>query len=194
MNYGTVTLLMIIEGSFIPMPSELVIPPAAWKAAEGDMNVFLVVFFGTLGAVIGSLINYVLAYFLGRKIVYAFAQTRFAHLCLITPEKIEHAEKYFVAHGRSSTFIGRLIPGVRQLISIPAGLAKMPLRPFLLYTFLGAFMWNIVLASLGYFLYTQQDLLNLYLKELSYGLLVIGVVFVGYLIFQGIRRKKRKSA
>ena len=193
MSYGTVMLLMAIESTFLPMPSELVIPPAAWLAAKGDMNFFLVVIAGTLGALIGSLINYLLAFFLGRKIVYAFANTKFAHLCMVTPEKIQKAEAYFIAHGRSSTFIGRLVPGVRHLISIPAGLAKMPLKTFMLFTFIGAGLWNIILSLLGYFLYSQQDLLTKYFKEISYSLLGAGVLFLVYLVIQGIIKKKKRQ-
>jgi membrane protein DedA with SNARE-associated domain len=189
-SYLTIFLLMAIEGSFIPFPSEVVIPPAAWKAAQGDLNVFLVVISGTLGALFGSLINYYLGYYLGRKLVYSFADTRLARMLLITPEKIEKAEHYFVKHGRSSTFIGRLVPGVRQLISIPAGLAKMPIKDFILFTLLGAGIWNIILAAMGYFLYSQQELLHLYYKELSYAMLVLGVLFVGYLVYNGLKKKK----
>ena len=193
MSYGTIMLLMTIESTFLPMPSELVIPPAAWKAAEGDLNIFLVILFGTLGALIGSLINYTLSYFLGRKIVYAFANTKFANMCMVTPERIQKAEQYFISHGRSSTFIGRLVPGVRHLISIPAGLAKMPLKTFMLFTFIGAGLWNIILAILGYFLYSQQELLNNYFKEISYGLLILGSGFAIYLIVQGIKMKNKKN-
>jgi membrane protein DedA with SNARE-associated domain len=193
MSYGTVMLLMTIESTFLPMPSEFVIPPAAWLAAKGEMNIFLIIIAGTTGALIGSLINYLLSYFLGRKIVYAFANTRLAHLCMVTPEKIQKAEKYFIAHGRSSTFIGRLVPGVRHLISIPAGLAKMPLKTFMLFTFIGAGLWNIILSLLGYFLYSQQELLNKYFKEISYILLIAGILFIIYLIIQGIKRKKRNN-
>jgi len=189
-SYLTIFLLMAIEGSFIPFPSEVVIPPAAWKAAQGDLNVFLVVISGTVGALFGSLINYYLGYYLGRKLVYSFADTRLARMLLITPEKIEKAEHYFVKHGRSSTFIGRLVPGVRQLISIPAGLAKMPIKDFILFTLLGAGIWNIILAAMGYFLYSQQELLHLYYKELSYAMLVLGVLFVAYLVYNGLKKKK----
>ena len=138
----------------------------------------------------GSLINYGLSYFLGRKIVYAFANTRFARMCLLTPEKVEKAEYYFVSHGHSSTFIGRLVPVIRHLISIPAGLSKMPIKDFILYTILGAGIWNTILGALGYFLYSQQQLLNMYFKEISYGLLAIGGLFAVYLIFQAIYKKR----
>ena len=140
LNYWTITLLMAIESSFIPFPSEVVVPPAAYKAAGGnsDLNVFLVVIFATIGANIGAIINYYIAYFVGRPLVYKFANSRFGHMCLIDEAKVQNAEHYFDKHGALSTFIGRLIPAVRQLISIPAGLAKMKLSTFLLYTTLGS--------------------------------------------------------
>ena len=130
LNYWTITLLMTIESSFIPFPSEVVVPPAAYKAA---VNEELIVLFATLGANLGAIINYYLARWLGRPIVYKFANSRFGHMCLIDEAKVQHAEEYFDKHGALSTFIGRLIPAVRQLISIPAGLARMKLHTFLLH-------------------------------------------------------------
>lgn len=192
MNYGTITLLMAIESSFIPFPSEIVIPPAAWKAASGELNIYLVVAFSTLGCLIGALFNYYIAYFLGRKIVYSLAETKIARLFLIKKESIEKAENYFVKHGRSSTLIGRLVPGVRQLISIPAGLAKMNMRDFLIYTTIGSTLWNICLAILGYSFYSQKERLEMYYKELSIAVLLLGVGFVIYLVVKA--RKKRKAA
>ena len=168
LNYFTVALLMAIESTFIPLPSEVVVPFAAYKAAQGDLNVFLVVFFGTVGALSGSLINYTLAYYLGRPIVYSFAESRVGKLFLLSREKVEHAENYFLKNGKTSTFIGRLIPGVRHLISIPAGLAKMNLRDFMLYTFVGAGIWNIILAIIGYYLYEMRDLIFPYLEYILY--------------------------
>lgn len=190
MNYFTITALMAVESSFIPFPSEVVIPPAAWKAAQGDLNFWLVVFFGTLGAVIGALFNYYFAKFLGQRLIYAFADTRFAHMCMIDRSKIEKAEQYFVKHGKTSTFIGRLVPGIRQLISIPAGLASMPLKPFILYTTLGSALWNLILAVMGYYLYSQKELLETYYTELSILMLVLGVGFIAYLVYQGMKKKK----
>ena len=147
LNYWTITLLMAIESSFIPFPSEVVVPPTAWKAANNDnMNIYLVVLFATIGANIGALINYYLAKWLGRPIIYKYANSRFGHMCLIDEAKVQHAEEYFDKHGAVSTFVGRLIPAVRQLISIPAGLARMKLGTFLLYTTLGAGLWNSILA------------------------------------------------
>jgi membrane protein DedA with SNARE-associated domain len=195
LNYWTITLLMAIESSFIPFPSEVVVPPAAWKAASSsEMNVVLVVFFATLGANIGALINYFLAKWLGRPIVYRFANSRIGHMCLITEEKVRHAEVYFDEHGAMSTFIGRLIPAVRQLISIPAGLAQMHLGKFILYTTLGSGLWNTILAFLGYYLSkvpgieTEEQLLQQvtkYSHEIGYCFLAIGVLIVGYLIYKG---------
>lgn len=192
LNYWTITLLMAIESSFIPFPSEVVVPPAAYKAAGGsDMNVFLVVFFATLGANIGALFNYYLAYFVGRPIVYKFANSRFGHMCLIDEDKVKNAEHYFEKHGALSTFIGRLIPAVRQLISIPAGLAKMKLSTFLLYTTLGAGIWNTILAAIGYYLQSvvpEDQLLETvskYSHELGYVFIGIGIFIVGYLIYKG---------
>ena len=152
LNYWTITLLMTIESSFIPFPSEVVVPPAAYKAAVNEeLNIYLVVLFATLGANLGAIINYYLARWLGRPIVYKFANSRFGHMCLIDEAKVQHAEEYFDKHGALSTFIGRLIPAVRQLISIPAGLARMKLHTFLIYTTLGAGLWNTILAAIGYF-------------------------------------------
>ena len=198
LNYWTITLLMAIESSFIPFPSEVVVPPAAWKSAsDSSMNVFLVVFFATLGANIGALINYYLSRWLGRPIVYKFANSRIGHLCLIDEAKVKRAEDYFAEHGALSTFIGRLIPAVRQLISIPAGLSKMKLSTFILYTTLGAGIWNSILAAIGYYLSnvpgieTEEQLLmqvNKYSHEIGYGFIVLGVVIVGYLIYKGMKK------
>jgi membrane protein DedA with SNARE-associated domain len=189
-NYGTITLLMSIESSFIPFPSEIVVPPAAWKAAQGELNIGLVVFFSTLGALIGALFNYYVALLIGRKLIYKFADTRLANLLLINPAGIEKAENYFIKHGKSSTFIGRFVPAIRQLISLPAGLARMKLGDFLMYTILGSMLWNIILAALGYFLYSQRELLDKYYKEISWGFIVLAVLFVAYLIFKAFSYKK----
>ena len=117
----------------------VVVPPAAYLAVQrGDMNIFMIVLVATAGALAGALINYVLSLLIGRPIVYAFANSRFGHACLINQEKVEKAERYFDQHGAVSTFVGRLIPAVRQLISIPAGIARMNIWVFCLYTTLGA--------------------------------------------------------
>jgi membrane protein DedA with SNARE-associated domain len=175
LNYLSVALLMAIESTFLPLPSEVVIPFAAFKAAQGDLNVFFVVIAGTFGALSGSLINYSLAYYLGRPLVYKFAGSRVGKLFLLSEEKIIHAEDYFKRNGKSSTFIGRLVPGIRHLISIPAGLAKMNLRDFMLFTFIGAGMWNIILAIIGYYLYEIRNQIFPYLGHI---LLAFGAAFV----------------
>lgn len=188
-NYFTITLLMAIESSFVPLPSEVVIPPAIWKAASGELNMYLVVLFATFGAIIGAMFNYLMARWLGRVIVYSLAESKVGKLFLLNRAKVEHAEAYFNRHGKSSTFIGRLIPGIRHLISIPAGLAKMNIKQFVFYTAMGSGIWHIILAALSYYLYSQQELLQKYMTELSVFLLVIGMLFVIYLIIK-YRKKK----
>jgi membrane protein DedA with SNARE-associated domain len=189
-NYFTITLLMVVESSFIPFPSEVVVPVAAWKAYQGELNIWLVMLFSTLGALIGACINYVLSVTLGRALIYKFADTRFAHFCLIDREKVEKSEAYFRKNGNVSTFVGRFIPGIRQLISIPAGLAKMKFGAFCLYTTLGAAMWNIILAGLGYVAHGQMDIIKKYNTELTYILVALGVLFVAWLVYSGMKRKR----
>jgi len=190
LNYFTIALLMAIESTFIPLPSEIVVPFAAYKAAQGDLNVFFVILFGTIGALTGSLINYTLSYYLGRPIVYAFAESKAGKLFFLSKEKVQHAENYFLKNGKTSTFIGRLIPGIRHLISIPAGLAKMNLRDFMLYTFAGAGIWNIILAVIGYYLYEMREQIFPYLEYILY---LAGVVFVIYLIIRVRKNGKKKN-
>jgi membrane protein DedA with SNARE-associated domain len=202
LNYGSITLLMTVESSFIPFPSEVVVPPAAYTACLEEsslhisphnwLNVFIVVLFATLGALIGALINYYLAVFLGRPAIYWFADSKLGHLFMLNGTKIKKAEDYFIAHGVSSTLIGRLIPVIRQLISIPAGLAKMKIVPFIAYTALGAFIWNVILALLGYAAHGQKDLIDRYSHEISWGLVGLGVLFVGYLVVKSVRKRKKE--
>lgn len=201
LNYWTVMIFMIIESSFIPFPSEIVVTPAAYKAANGEMNIYLVVFFSTIGAILGSLFNYYVAKWLGRPIIYKFANSKFGHLCLIDEQKILQAERYFEKHGSISTFIGRLLPGIRQLISIPAGLAKMKMGKFLLYTTLGAGIWNVILAALGYFLSkvpgieTEEQVLEkvtTYSHEIGWSLLIVVVLAIAYFVFKAYKRKSKQ--
>ena len=198
LNYWVVTIFMAIESSFIPFPSEVVVPPAAWKSmADESMNIVLVVAFATLGADIGALINYYLAKWLGRPIVYRFAESRLGHICLIDRNKVEKAEQYFRGHGASSTFFGRLVPAVRQLISIPAGLSGMNVGKFLLFTSIGAGLWNTILALLGYLIYrftdikTTEDVYLLsskYSHELGYVILAVVAVVVAVIIYKARKR------
>ena len=200
LNYWTVTLLMTIESSFIPFPSEVVVPPAAWLAATGssDLNIYLVVLFATLGACIGALVNYYLALWLGRPIMYKFVNSRVGHMCLLNEEKLKHAEAYFEKHGSISTLVGRLITVVRQLISIPAGLARMNIWKFIVFTTLGAGIWNVVLAIIGWSLakvpgiQTKEQLLervNEHSHVIGYSILIVVVAVLAVLIYKGSRKK-----
>ncbi|MBQ5716070.1 MAG: DedA family protein [Alistipes sp.] len=195
LNYWTITLLMTIESSFIPFPSEVVVPPAAYKAAStGEMNVWLVIFFSTLGAEFGALINYLLALWLGKPIVYKFANSRFGHMCLIDQAKVETAENFFLKYGVAATLTGRLVPAVRQLISIPAGLAKMNLAKFMLFTAIGAGAWNSVLAGLGYYLESvvPEDQLiatvSEYSHEIGVAIIIAVVAVVAFLVYKGWKK------
>ncbi len=196
LNYWTVALLMAIESSFIPFPSEVVVPPAAYMAAAtGELNVWLVIVFATLGALIGALVNYGLALWLGKPIVYKFANSRFGHMCLIDQAKVEKAESFFIKYGVTATLVGRLVPAVRQLISIPAGLARMNLPKFMLFTSLGAGLWNAVLAALGYYLESivpeEQliDTVTRYSHEIGYGIIAVVAVALGIVIYKGLKKR-----
>ena len=195
LNYWTITLLMAIESSFIPFPSEVVVPPAAYKAAAtGELNVWLVILSATLGALIGAFINYFLALWLGKPIVYKFANSRLGHMCLLDEQKIVKAEEFFVRHGVVATLIGRLVPAVRQLISIPAGLARMNIAKFALYTAIGAGLWNAVLAAMGYYLESvvpEDQLLatvTKYSHEIGYGILAVVVIALAIIIYKGVKK------
>ena len=196
-NYLFVFVFMTIESSFIPFPSEVVVPPAAYLACTGtDMNFGLVIAFATLGALTGAFINYYLALWIGRPIVYRFANSRLGHACLIDQAKVEKAEAYFEKKGAISTFVGRLIPAVRQLISIPAGLARMNIGVFALFTTLGAGIWNIILAGLGYWLSLHVsreelfDAIEKYNSYLTYAGYAIGVFCVAYILWNAFKTKK----
>ena len=198
-SYLFVFIFMVIESSFLPFPSEVVVPPAAYLAMQrGDMNIFAVVLVATAGALVGALINYVLSLLIGRPIVYAFANSRFGHACLINQAKVEKAESYFDKHGAVSTFVGRLIPAVRQLISIPAGIARMNIWVFCLYTSLGALVWNAILAGLGWWLSLHVSLDELYAavekynSYLSLGGLILLVLCVLYILYNAFKKKHDK--
>ena len=201
LNYWVVTLFMAIESSFIPFPSEVVVPPAAWKAMDPDsgLNFVLVIVFATIGADLGALVNYYIAKWLGRPIIYRFADSRIGHMCLIDRAAVEKAESFFRDHGAASTFFGRLVPAVRQLISIPAGLAGMKISKFLLYTTIGAGVWNTVLAFIGWGIYTYTDYKTTndvyqqalkYSHELGYIILGLAVVIVAFLVYKGLKKNK----
>lgn len=201
-TYLFVFLFMTLESSFIPFPSEVVVPPAAYVActnigAGEDMNVWMVIVFATLGALAGAFINYFLALWVGRPLVYRFADTRFAHACLIDRQKVDRAEAYFDRHGAASTFFGRLIPVIRQLISIPAGISRMNIGTFALFTALGGFIWNAILGALGYWLgqtIPPEDLFDKveeYNKYLTYGGFILAGLIVIYILWNAFRKQNK---
>lgn len=201
-NYLFVFVFMVVESSFIPFPSEVVVPPAAYLActntgAGADMNIWLVVIVATTGALVGAFINYYIALWIGRPVVYSFADSRFGHMLMINREKVVKAEEYFDKHGAVSTFVGRLIPAIRQLISIPAGISKMNVGQFALYTSLGAGVWNGILALLGYWLslsvapdqlFEKVEEYNKYLTYAGYGL---ALVCLGFILWNAFKPKKK---
>lgn len=198
LNYPTIFFLMMLESTVVPVPSELVVSPAAYHAAGGNLNMWLVILFATLGADLGATINYVVAYYVGRPVIYRFANSRLGHLCLLNQEKVEKSEKYFDNHGKLATITGRLIPGIRHLISIPAGLAKMHYGHFLLYTTVGAGVWNIILAALGWYLHTIVPEEQLHDKILEYGdyikYIIIAIVLVAAIYFIVKKQIKKRSS
>ncbi|MEI7505022.1 MAG: DedA family protein [Paludibacter sp.] len=191
-NYYSITALMACESSILPVPSEMVIPPAVYIAMEpeSNLNIFLIVLFGTIGALIGASFNYVMSMWLGRLVIYKFADSKVGKVLMLSSEKIKKSEKFFNDHGKTSTFIGRLIPVVRHLISIPAGLSKMNYLSFMLYTVLGAGIWNVILAAMGYLAHGQQDMINKYSHQLSYVFVAIGAILLVWLILKSVRKKK----
>lgn len=197
MSYVAVGALMTLESSFIPFPSEVVIPPAVYVAANpgsaGGMKIWLVVVAGTIGALLGALLNYFLSMWLGRPIIYAFAESKVGRMLQLSKEKIERAEVYFNKHGAVSTLVGRFIPVIRQLVSIPAGLARMNLGGFILFTTIGAFAWNCILALLGWLAYKAADptVIEKYSQQLSWIIIGLFAAIVAFLVVRH-RINKRK--
>lgn len=200
LNYGWVVLLMAIESSFIPFPSEVVMIPAAYMAcADGQMSIPMIILCGTAGAMLGAYVNYCLSLWLGRPIIYKFANSRFGHMCLIDQQKVEKAEQYFDKHGAISTLIGRMIPAIRQLISIPAGLARMNFGSFSLYTCLGAAIWNAILVGIGVACHKAVDKETLittishYSHIIGYTAIALCILIIAYLIWQGVKHPDGNS-
>ena len=185
LNYGTIWFLMLLESTVVPVPSELVVSPAAYHAAGGHLNIFLVILFATIGADCGATINYLAGYYLGRPIIYRFANSKWGKMCLLNQKKVEKSEEYFNNHGMVATITGRLIVGIRHLISIPAGLAKMTFWKFLLYTTIGAGIWNCILAALGWYLHAVVPEDQLTDKIMEYGD-VITYTIIGLVIVTGL--------
>lgn len=182
LNYGTILFLMLLESTVIPVPSEFVVTPAAYHAASGQLDIWLVILFATIGADLGASINYFAALYVGRPVIYRFANSRWGKMCLLNQEKVEKSERYFDDHGVVATLTGRLIPGIRHLISIPAGLARMNYWKFLLYTTIGAGCWHAILAVLGWYLHAivTEEQLNDKISEYSeyIKLIIIGLVML----------------
>ncbi len=191
LGYWGIVLLMTIESSFIPFPSEIIIPPAAYLAYQGEMNLWLIIASGVLGSVIGASINYGIARWLGRPAVYAIAKRRYMKYLLITHHKLRKAEKFFLKYGNISTFVGRLIFGVRQLVSIPAGFVKMPFKSFIFFTALGATVWVPFLAMHGYLLGANEEWVRAYFNEISIGLGIVSVL-ISIGLFWWKRSKSKK--
>lgn len=201
LNYGTVFFLMMLESTVVPVPSELVVSPAAYHAAAGNLNILLVILMATLGADLGATINYLAGHYLGRPIIYAFANIRLGKLCLLNQEKVMKSEKYFNDHGVTATITGRLIPGIRHLISIPAGLANMHYGKFLLYTTIGAGAWNCILAALGWYLHTIVPEEQLNDKILEYGdhikwaiIIIVALAIAFFVIRHFMKKRSTKHA
>ena len=195
LNYGTIFILMLLESTVIPVPSELVVAPAAYHAAAGNLDIWLVILFSTLGADVGATINYLAGWYLGRPIIYKFANSKWGHLCLLNQEKVEKSERYFDEHGMVATITGRLLPGIRHLISIPAGLAKMSYWKFLLYTTIGAASWHTILALLGHYLHSfvpeeqlQEKILE-YGEYIKFGLIVLVILACIYVLVKWYNKK-----
>ena len=196
LNYGTILLLMLLESTVVPVPSELVVAPAAYHAAGGHLNVALVVLFATVGADLGASINYFVALYVGRPVIYRFARSKWGKMCLLSQEKVEKSERYFDQHGVAATLTGRLVPGIRHLISLPAGLARMNYGKFLLYTTIGAGCWHAILAAMGWYLHAivpeeqLQQTIEHYNHYIVAAILAIVVLAVACLI---VKKKLKKS-
>ena len=200
LDYPTILLLMLLESTVIPVPSELVVAPAAYHAASGELNVVLVVLFATIGADLGASINYFVALYVGRPVIYKFANSKWGKLCLLNQQKVEKSERYFDNHGVAATLTGRLIPGIRHLISIPAGLARMNYWKFLLYTTIGAGLWHAILAAMGWYLSTfvPENELEATIEQYNHYIVatIVGIVVltIGYFLVKSvIKHKKNKK-
>ena len=199
LNYPTIFILMLLESTVVPVPSELVVAPAAYHAAGGHLNIVLVILFATLGADIGASINYFVALYVGRPVIYRFANSRWGKLCLLNQQKVEKSERYFDNHGVIATLTGRLIPGIRHLISLPAGLARMNYWKFLLYTTIGAGAWHTILAAMGWYLHTamgdinDEDLKNIIGQYNHYIVIAIVTIVVAILIYFIVKHLMKKA-
>lgn len=193
LGYGGILLLMTVESSFIPFPSEVVIPPAAYLASQGEFNIFLVVFYGIIGSLLGAIINYFLAFYLGRAIIYRLADHKVGHFLFLSSSQVKKAEDFFAKHGGLSTFIGRLVPVVRQLISMPAGFARMSLFKFIAFTALGSGLWTLVLAFLGYWFGSNKEALSNYYGAISNFFLITFLILIVVFLTKKIKKARDKK-
>jgi membrane protein DedA with SNARE-associated domain len=197
LNYPTIFFLMLLESTVVPVPSEFVVTPAAYHAAGGSLNLFLVILYATIGADVGASINYFVALYVGRPVIYRFANSRWGKMCLLNQQKVEKSERYFDDHGIVATLTGRLIPGIRHLISIPAGLARMNYWKFLLYTTIGAGCWHAILAALGWYLHAivpeeqLNDKITEYAEYIKLAIIGLLLLAVAYFIIKRFMNKKK---
>lgn len=185
MGYPGIFLLMAMESSVIPIPSELVMPPAGYLAHQGEMNIWVAILCGTAGSLVGAYANYFAAHYLGRPLILKYGK-----YVWITEEKFAKVETFFHRHGEISTFIGRLLPVIRHLISLPAGLAGMHHWKFSLYTLLGAGLWCTVLTWIGWFIGKEQELIMQYSHQAVIGVIIFSIVLIAVYVW----RHRRKSA
>ncbi len=182
-GYLGIFIMMTIESSFIPFPSEIVLIPAGYLASKGDMSIGMIMIAALGGSMLGAFINYFLALTLGRKLLKKYGKYFF-----IKENALEKMDKYFTKHGHISTFTGRLIPGIRQLISIPAGLARMNLVQFSIYTALGAGLWALILTLLGYFIGANEELISTYLRQITIGIVILMIILIA--VYYTYQKKK----
>ena len=186
LGYLGIFVMMLIESSMFPLPSEVVMIPAGYLCAKGEMNLAIVIALGTLGSIAGALLNYYLAVKLGRKLIL-----KYGHYLFFKPETLEKVEVFFKTHGSFSTFTGRLIPVIRHYISLPAGLARMNLGLFCFYTGFGAGIWVTILTFLGYYFGQNEALLNEHLHTISIAVIIFIVIFA--FIYIGLYKKKERK-
>lgn len=200
LSYGVVFLLMLLENSVVPLPAELIVTPAAYKAANGEMDAAVLIVVSTLGSIAGAIVNYYLSLWIGRPLIYRFADSRWGRLMFLSGKKLEYAENLFRKRGNISTFIGRLLPAGRQFISIPAGLARMNFGAFVFYTATGSAIWNSLLVGAGYYLsyLLPEDEIAPALEK--YGMQVnvvffalLFVLLAGYAARRYMRRRRAKG-
>ena len=198
LNYGTIFFLMMLESTVVPVPSEFVVTPAAYHAASGQLDIWLVILAATIGADLGASINYFVALYVGRPVIYRFANSRWGKMCLLNQEKVEKSERYFDEHGIVATLTGRLIPGIRHLISIPAGLARMNYWKFLLYTTIGAGVWHSILAALGWYLHAivpeeqLNDIISEYAEYIKIVILALVVLAIVYFLIKHYTKRSSR--